>query len=323
MLAPAFLNKEDFMKKNRKAQKAMNVNSPLLQRSIGKWWPLFLLPLMVAFSIGFLYPFFSGFYLSMCKFTTTSDAEYIGFENYTKAFHDPTFVHAFWYTALFAITSLVIINLIAFFVAYALTMEIKGTNIFRTVFFMPNLIGGIVLGYIWSMIFNGVLLKYNTNILMKQKYGFWGLIILICWQQIGYMMIIYIAGLQAIPEDIKEAARIDGAGRIKTLTHITLPNIMPSITICVFLTLTNGFKLFDQNLALTGGMPYEFKLNPDGTASIVKQTEMLALNIYNTFYGQSVTARGVAQAKAVMFFVLVAVISIVQLVVTRSREVQQ
>ena len=184
---------------------------------------------------------------------------------------------------------------------------------------MPNLIGGIVLGYIWSMIFDGILSSMNTSILLETKYGFWGLIILMLWQQIGYMMIIYIAGLQAVSDDMLEAARIDGANRWQTLFHVTIPNVMPSITICMFLTLSNGFKLFDQNLALTGGQP--FIQNADGT--VVKTTEMLALNIYNTFYGANVSARGTAQAKAVLFFILVAAISLLQLQYTHKREVQQ
>ena len=215
--------------------------------------------------------------------------------------------------------SLVIINVLAFAVAYALTQGIRGSNLFRTVFFMPNLIGGIVLGYIWSMIFDGVLSHFNTSILLETKYGFWGLIILMCWQQIGYMMIIYIAGLQAVPEDMLEAAKIDGASRSQTLFRVTIPNVMPSITICTFLSLTNGFKLFDQNVALTAGQPFE--IQPGGT--VIKTTEMLALNIYNTFYGQSAASQGVAQAKAVLFFILVAGLGLLQLAFTRKREVQQ
>ncbi|MCR5468476.1 MAG: sugar ABC transporter permease [Lachnospiraceae bacterium] len=290
-----------------------------MRRPIQRWFPLFLLPTVVAFIIGFVYPFFQGIYLSFCKFTTTSDAAFNGISNYLNALKDATFVHAFWYTALYAVVSLLIINILAFLIAYVLTQGIKGSNLFRTVFFMPNLIGGIVLGYIWSMIFDGILSRYGTSILLETKYGFWGLIILMCWQQIGYMMIIYIAGLQAVPEDLIEAAKIDGATKWQTLIHVTIPNVMPSITICTFLTLTNGFKLFDQNLALTGGQPFSFMA--DGT--IVKTTEMLALNIYNTFYGQSASARGVAQAKAVLFFILVAVISLIQLKTTKEKEVQQ
>ena len=228
-------------------------------------------------------------------------------------------MHAFWYTALFALVSLISINLLAFVVAYALTRGIKGSNLFRTVFFMPNLIGGIVLGYIWSMIFDGILSRFDTSVLLNSKYGFWGLVILMCWQQVGYMMIIYIAGLQSISEDMLEAARIDGATNWQTLWNITIPNMMPSFTICTFLTLTNSFKLFDQNLALTAGRP--FLQQPDG--SVIKTTEMLALNIYNAFYAGSGVNRGVGQAKAVMFFILVAAIGLIQLQATRRKEVQQ
>ncbi len=293
------------------------LNSRLIRRPIQRCFWLFLLPTFAAFCIGFLYPFFKGIYLSFCKFKLTSNATFTGLANYVKALQDPSFVHAFWFTALFAVTTLLLINIFAFFVAYALTQGIRGTNLFRTVFFMPNLIGGIVLGYIWSMIFDGVLSRYGTSILLNSKYGFWGLVILILWQQIGYMMIIYIAGIQAVPEDMIEAAKIDGASRWKTLTHVIIPNVMPSITICTFLALTNGFKLFDQNLALTAGRPF---IQEGGT--VIKTTEMLALNIYSSFY-ENAQNRGVGQAKAVLFFVLVAAISLIQLRSTRSKEVQQ
>lgn len=295
------------------------LNSALVRAPVQKVFIIFLVPMFASFCIGFLYPFFKGIYLSFCKFKTTSNASWVGLSNYGKALSDASFRHAFWYTALFAFTSVVLINVLAFFVAYVLTQNIRGSNLFRTVFFMPNLIGGIVLGYIWSMIFDGILSRYNTSILMETKYGFWGLIILMCWQQIGYMMIIYIAGLQAIPEDMMEAARIDGANKWQTLWNVTIPNVMSSVTICMFLSLTNGFKLFDQNLALNGGQPFLF--NADGTT--VKTTEMLALNIYNTFYGQNSNSRGVAQAKAVLFFVLVAAMGLVQMSYTRKKEVQQ
>ena len=275
-------------------------------------------PVLAAFAIGFVWPFIQGIYLSFCRFRLIRDAKFIGLANYATAFQDASFRHSFWYTALFAIVSLVLINVFAFMVAYLLTQSIKGSNIFRTVFFMPNLIGGIVLGYIWSMIFDGILSRYNTSILLETKYGFWGLIILMCWQQIGYMMIIYIAGLQAVPEDMLEAAKIDGATKMQTLFKVTIPNVMPSITICTFLGLTNGFKLFDQNLALTAGQP--FIIQSDG--SVIKTTEMMALNIYNTFYGSNAVSTGVAQAKAVIFFILVAGLGLLQLAYTRKREVQ-
>ena len=307
------------VEKMKRRRNSGSVNSYLLRRPIQHWFPVFLLPMVAAFCIGFVWPFLQGLFLSFTKFKTTSKWNWVGIENYLKAFQDQSFRYSFGYTALYAIISLVLINVLAFMVAYALTQKIKGSNLFRTVFFMPNLIGGIVLGYIWSMIFDGLLSAYSTSILTNTTWGFWGLIILMCWQQIGYMMIIYIAGLQAVPEDMLEAAKIDGANRWQTLIKVTIPNIMPSITICMFLTLTNGFKLFDQNLALTGGLPYI--INPDGTT--VHTTEMLALNIYNTFYGQNVNSRGVAQAKAVLFFILVATIGLLQLRSTRKKEVQQ
>ena len=290
-----------------------------LTASTRRWALLFLGPVVAAFIIGFVWPFIHGIYLSFCKFRLVSDAQFTGFGNYVEALSDPSFVHSFWYTALFAIVSLVLINVLAFAVAYALTQGIKGSNLFRTVFFMPNLIGGIVLGYIWSMIFDGILSRFDTSILLESKYGFWGLIILMCWQQVGYMMIIYIAGLQAVPEDMLEAARIDGATKAQTLFRVTIPNVMPSITICMFLSLTNGFKLFDQNLALTAGQP--ILTQPGGTS--IKTTEMLALNIFTTYNNSSANAHGTAQAKAVIFFILVAGLGLAQLAYTRKKEVQQ
>ena len=305
--------------KRKRRRDTSALNSRLIRRPIQRMAWLFLLPTFAAFCVGFLYPFLKGAFLSLCSFKITSDWKFIGFDNYVKAFQDASFMHAFWYTALFALVSLISINLLAFVVAYALTRGIKGSNLFRTVFFMPNLIGGIVLGYIWSMIFDGILSWFDTSVLLNSKYGFWGLVILMCWQQVGYMMIIYIAGLQSISEDMLEAARIDGATNWQTLWNITIPNMMPSFTICTFLTLTNSFKLFDQNLALTAGRP--FLQQPDG--SVIKTTEMLALNIYNAFYAGSGVNRGVGQAKAVMFFILVAAIGLIQLQATRRKEVQQ
>ena len=307
------------MKRLHRKRDAAALSSRLIRRPIQRMVWLFLLPTFAAFCIGFLYPFLKGAFLSFCKFKLTSQWTCVGFDNYVKAFSDSSFLHAFWYTALFALVSVAFINVLAFTVAYFLTKGIKGSNLFRTVFFMPNLIGGIVLGYIWSMIFDGILVKYNTSVVLESKYGFWGLIILMCWQQVGYMMIIYIAGLQSIPEDMLEAARIDGANSWQMLWKVTIPNMMSSFTICIFLTLTNGFKLFDQNLALTGGRP--FLQQPDG--SVIKTTEMLALNIYNAFYSGGGNNRGVGQAKAVVFFILVAVIGLIQLQATRKKEVQQ
>jgi len=289
------------------------INSKLIRRPIQRYVWLFLLPTFAAFCIGFLYPFFKGLFLSFTKFKVTSKWEWTGLDNYFKAFQDETFVHSFLFTALFTLVSMLFINVLAFLVAYALTQKMKGANLFRTVFFLPNLIGGIVLGYIWKTIFDGILIHFNTALVLETKYGFWGLIILLCWQQVGYMMIIYIAGLQAIPEDMMEAAKIDGATKTQTLFRVTIPNMMPSFTICTFLTLTNGFKLYDQNLALTEGRPFE---------GVLHTTQMLAMNIVDAYYS-SATNRGPGQAKAVIFFVLVASISLVQLAVTRKKEVQQ
>ena len=288
-------------------------------RAIRRWWPLFVLPTCFAFALGFVVPLVMGIYLSFTEFTTITDAEFVGLKNYVRAFQDPDFLHALLFTLAFTIVTTILINVAAFFVAYMFTKAMRGAKLFRSVFFMPNLIGGIVLGYIWSMIFDGILVKYSTSVVLETRYGFWGLIILMCWQQVGYMMIIYIAGLQSIPEDMMEAARIDGATNWQALWKVTIPNMMSSFTICIFLTLTNGFKLFDQNLALTGGRP--FLQQPDG--SVIKTTEMLALNIYSAFYSGGGNNRGVGQAKAVIFFILVAAISLLQLQSTRKKEVQQ
>ena len=277
-----------------------------------KYFPVFVLPTLLAFTIGFIVPFIMGVYLSFCKFTTVTDAKFVGLQNYVKIFtEDGTFGHALWYTTAFTVVSVVLINVIGFAVALLLTKKIKGTNIFRTVFFMPNLIGGIILGYVWQLLLNGLLLQINKTLTYSSVYGFWGLVILMCWQQIGYMMIIYIAGLQNVPDDLIEAAEIDGAAKWDILWKIRVPMVMSSITICVFLTLTNSFKLFDQNLALTGGDPNH-------------ATEMLALNIYQTFYARAgMQWKGYGQAKAVIFCALVIIISLIQLKATRSKEVQQ
>ena len=300
-----------------KKKKAAGSETDLVRRPLTKWSWLFILPTFICFCIGFIWPFAQGIYLSFCSFNIPKDAKFVGIKNFLKVF-DAGFVNAFWNTALFAVVSVILINVIAFMIAYALTQKMKGANLFRTVFFMPNLIGGVVLGHIWSMIFDGILRHYSTQLVLDSTLGFWGLVILVAWQQIGYMMIIYIAGLQAVSEDMMEAAHIDGANRAQALFKITIPNVMPSITICTFLTLTNSFKLFDQNMALTGGSPVI--VNPDG--SQIKTTEMLALNIFNT-YNINKNWHGVAQAKAVVFFVLVAVLALAQQWATRRKEIEQ
>ena len=300
-----------------KKYKKADMSIGLVQRPIRKYAWMFILPTFAAFCIGFVWPFLQGIYLSFCNFNVPSDAKWNGVANYLKVFKDVGFMNAFKNTAWFAVVSIILINVVAFMIAFALTQKMRGSNLFRTVFFMPNLIGGVVLGYIWSLIFDGVLKQYSTYLTANATYGFWGLVILVAWQQIGYMMIIYIAGLQSVPEDMLEAAKIDGASGSQSLFSVIIPNVMPSITICTFLTLTNSFKLFDQNLALTGGMP---SVMVDGGK--INATELLALNIYST-YNISKNYHGVAQAKAVIFFLLVAVLAIAQQAVTRSKEVQQ
>lgn len=279
-----------------------------MQKAIKKWFPVLALPTVVAFLISFLIPFIMGIYLSFCKFKTVKNAKWVGFDNYLKAFANEDFINALWFTVKFTIVSVITINIIAFLFAMLLTKALRGTNVFRTIFFMPNLIGGIVLGYIWLMIINGVLHYFNATITTYASYGFWGLVILMNWQLIGYMMIIYISGIQNISPDLMEAAQIDGANSVQRLFRITIPQVMPSITICLFLTLTNSFKLFDQNYALTAGAPG-------------KSTQMLALDIFNTFYGR-VGWQGVGQAKAVIFFLIVAAIALTQLFLTRRKEVE-
>ncbi len=280
-----------------------------MNNNLKKYFPVFALPTAACFAVAFLIPFAMGLYLSFTKFTTVTNAQWCGLENYIRAFsQDTTFLNSLWFTVKFTVVSVITVNIIAFFLAMLLCRGIRGTNLFRTVFFMPNLIGGIVLGYIWNLIINGVLAHFGVDITFASKYGFWGLVVLMNWQLIGYMMVIYIAGIQNIPSDLNEAALIDGASHWQTLRYVTIPMVMPSITICTFLTLSNSFKLFDQNLALTAGAP-------------ARETEMLALNIYNTFYGRT-GFQGVGQAKAVLFFILVAVIAFLQLKFTTQKEVQ-
>lgn len=280
-----------------------------MQKSLKKYFPVFVLPTLMAFLISFVIPFILGLYLSFNEFTTVIDAKWVGFANYIRAFtSNNEFLNALWFTVKLTIVSVITINVFAFTFALVLTRGIKGTNLFRTVFFMPNLIGGIVLGYIWQIIINGILYKWEMTLTYDPKFGFWGLVVLMNWQLIGYMMVIYIAGIQGIPMELTDAARVDGASYGQTLWNVIIPSVMPSITICLFLTLTNSFRLFDQNLALTNGAPS-------------RKTAMLALDIYNTFYGKT-NWEGVGQAKAVVFFIIVALIAFIQLMITRRREVE-
>jgi len=274
-----------------------------------KYYILFTFPTLLAFLIAFLIPFLAGIYLSFTEFTAVTDARWVGLSNYIRAFtEDRFFLNALWFTVRFAVVSVILINVIAFFLAVLLTRNVKGTNLFRTVFFMPNLIGGIILGYIWQLLINGILINFGVDITFDAKYGFWGLVVLMNWQMVGYMMIIYIAGIQSISPELIEAAKIDGANTWQILGNVTIPMVMPAVTICTFLTVANSFKLFDQNLALTAGAPD-------------RASAMLALDIFTTFYGRN-GYEGVGQAKAVVFFIIVAVIVLLQLKLTRTREVE-
>lgn len=279
-----------------------------MQKAYKKYFWFFVLPTLIAFTLFFIIPFILGIVLSFCKFTTVTNAHFVGVSNYLKAFSNKEFLNALWFTTKFTVVSVITINVFGFIMAYLLTRGIKGTNLFRTTFFMPNLIGGIVLGYIWQLLINGILAHFGVTITTSAKYGFWGMVILMNWQLIGYMMIIYIAGIQNIPLDLIEAAKIDGASKLQTLFKVTIPMVMSSVTICLFLTLTNSFKLFDQNLALTAGAPG-------------KKTSMLALDIFTTFYNRN-GWEGVGQAKAVIFFVIVGLIALTQLYFTRKKEVE-
>lgn len=280
-----------------------------MEKAIKRYWPVFVVPTLAAFLIGFVWPFLQGLYLSFCKFITIDKAQWNGLKNYIFALTEGDFLHSFWFTALFTVVSTICINAAAFAIALALTRSIKGTNLFRSVFFMPNLIGGIVLGYIWNILLNCVLTLLGKPLLsLHAPYGFIGLVILMCWQQIGYMMIIYIAGMQSLPTDVLEAASVDGANGTLTMFKIIIPLMMPSITVCSFLCVTNGFKLYDQNLALTNGAPSNM-------------SEGLAMNITRTFYGR-MGWEGVGQAKAVLFFILVAIVALIQNKLTTSKEVE-
>jgi raffinose/stachyose/melibiose transport system permease protein len=273
------------------------------------YYAFFMLPTLVAFALAFFLPFLLGIYLSFTKFTTVTNARWVGLSNYVRAFtENEDFLNAMVFTGKFTLVSVLLINVFAFSLALLLTRKIWGRNVFRTTFFMPNLIGGIVLGYIWLLIINGVLYRFQVDITFSANYGFWGLILVTNWQMVGYMMVIYIAAIQAIPTELVEAAQIDGANARQILFNITIPLVTPAFTICTFLTLANSFKLFDQNLALTRGAPG-------------KSTAMMALDIYNSFYGTT-GYEGVGQAKAVVFFLLVGAIVLVQLRLSRNREME-
>ncbi|MEI6056143.1 MAG: sugar ABC transporter permease [Lentisphaerota bacterium] len=282
-----------------------------------KWYWLFVSPVLLAFAITVIIPLISGICYSFTEWNGRMDIipDFSGLKNYMLAIKDPGFRNAFWFTTTYTVASIILVNAIGFSLALLVTRKLKFSNAMRTIFFMPNLIGGLILGFIWQFIFIGVFEAIGDNYnlpffqgwLSNESTGFWGLVIILIWQMAGYMMIIYIAALQNIPKELIEAAQIDGASAWRRTLHITIPMVMPAVTISVFLTLANSFKLFDQNLALTNGGPGN-------------STEMLALNIYKTAF--TFSKFGEAQAKAVIFFIIVAIITLVQVFFAKRREVE-
>ncbi|WP_367365627.1 carbohydrate ABC transporter permease [Pediococcus parvulus] len=281
-------------------------------RSLSFW--LFLTPTLVALALVVFIPMLEGLFYSFTDWDGLSFTKMVGFQNYITLLHDKAFVNAFWFTVAFVIVTVIALNVIGLGLALLVTQKFKGSSFLRTVFFMPNMIGGLILGFIWQFILTqgfsalGSVLHagWLENWLTTENTGFWGLVIVTVWQMSGYIMIIYIAYLQNIPQEIIEAAEIDGASTWQRFTKITFPMIAPAFTVCMFLTLSNGFKIYDQNLSLTGGGPYN-------------STQMLAMDIVNTAYNSSNFS--LAEAKAIVFFIIVAAISLIQVFYNRKREV--
>lgn len=281
------------------------------------WFSIFVGPILFAFLLVVIIPMLFGIYFSFTDWNgINNDANWVGFSNYVEIIRgDEEFMNAFTFTAKFAAVSVILINAIGFGLALFVTRIEKFSGLLRSVFFMPNLIGGLILGFVWQFIFIkafGYIGKemgweFFQGWLSTTSTGFWGLAILMSWQMSGYMMVIYIAALQNIPESLIEASKIDGANALQRLRHITIPLVAPAFTVGLFLTLSNSFKLYDQNLSLTGGDP-------------AHTTEMLAMNIYNTAF--VFNNMGVAQAKAVLFLITVSVITLTQMYYSKKREVE-
>ncbi len=275
------------------------------------------MPSIISFLIVVIVPTILGIYYSFTDWNgTTKTFNFVGLDNYIRLFTtDQQFINSFWFTLKFTIVSVISINIVGFALALLVTAGFKGSNILRSIFFMPNLIGGIMLGFIWQFIFrevfktmgNAMSIPGLTGWLSDTQTSFWGLVIVVVWQLSGYMMIIYIAQIQNISDSVIEASKIDGANPLNRLINITMPLVAPAFTIGLFLSLSNAFKLYDQNVSLTGGAPGN-------------TTEMLALNIYTTAFTQGKLA--MAQSKALIFMLAVAVITVTQLAISRRREVE-
>lgn len=281
------------------------------------WFSFFVGPILIAFLLVVIIPAITGIYYSFTDWNGIDNkAPFVGFSNYIEIFAKGNgFLHSFAFTAAFAAVSVITINLIGFGLALLVTKGMKTSNILRSIFFMPNMVGGLILGFIWQFIFTKAFDAIGAKMgweflrgwLSTTGTGFWGLVILMSWQMSGYMMVVYIAALEGIPENLKEAAEIDGANGFQKLINITVPLVAPAFTVGLFLTLSNSFKLFDQNLSLTAGGPFN-------------STQMVALNIYNSAFVYS--KFGVAQAKAVVFLITVAAISLTQLNFSKKKEVE-
>ncbi len=285
---------------------------------------LFVFPLLFTFAVTVIIPLILGIFYSLTDWDGIRFTEFIGVDNYIQMFREPSFIWSILITVLFVCINMIMVNVVGFLLALLCTSNLKGTGFFRAAYFLPNLVGGIVLGYIWQFIFNNVLIEITsgisgnqTSILANTNTAFAGIIVVYIWQYAGYIMLIYITGLTQVPRDVLEASQIDGAGRVATLFKIKIPMIASTITICTFLTLTSAFKQFDVNMALTNGSG---SVADFMGSYLTNGTQMLALNIYNTAISSNDYAMG--QAKAVFFFVILACVSLIQVRISNKKEVE-
>jgi raffinose/stachyose/melibiose transport system permease protein len=281
---------------------------------------IFLFPLLFTFAVTVIIPMFVGFFYSFTDWNGVTFTRMVGFENYAAMFKEPAFIWSLLLTILFVVVNMILVNLVAFLLALLCTTKLKGVGFFRAAYFLPNLIGGIVLGYIWQFIFSNVLttiLNSPHSALASTNTAFMAIIVVYIWQYAGYIMLIYINGLATVPKDVLEAAQIDGASDLTTLFQIKMPMIAATFTICTFLTLTSAFKQFDVNLALTNGVG---TVRSFMGSRLSNGTQMIALNIYNTAFARD--QYGYAQAKAILFFIILACVSLVQVRISNKREVE-
>lgn len=282
------------------------------------WYALFVAPLFLIFTTVVIIPFVMGIYYAFFQWDgiAANPKVFVGLDNFKQLLSDKRFLKSAWLTTLFTILSVISVNVVGLIFAMLVTSKLKTANAARTMIFMPYLIGGLILGYIWQFIFTDVFKRLGEmtgfesvffNWLMDPQYAMYALVFVFTWQMAGYVMIIYIAGIQGIPEDVIEAAKIDGASSWQRFRKIIFPLLMPAFTISLFLTLSSAFKVYDVNLSLTGGGP-------------ANATELFAMNIYNEIFGYG--NYGIGQAKAIVFFLIVASITLTQVYLTKKREVE-